>query len=63
MIFPPAATWTRAVGLRGLKRYYKYSKKLWSLESKKLIDYIAWDYKIELEPEINLKFFLTYKLT
>jgi len=45
------------------KRYHKYSKKLWLLESEKLLEYIAWDYKIELEEGINLKFFLIYKLT
>ena len=45
-----------------LKRYYKYSKKLQSLESKKLLKYIVQDYKIELKPEISLKFFLIYKL-
>ena len=45
-----------------LKRYYKYSKKLWLLESKKLLKYIVQDYKIELKPEISLRFFLTYKL-
>ena len=46
-----------------LKRYYKYSKKLQSLESKKLLEYIVQDYKIELELGISLKFFLIYKLT
>ena len=46
-----------------LKRYYKYNKKLQLLESKKLLKYIAWDYKIELEPGTSLRFFLTYKLT
>ena len=46
-----------------LKRYYKYGKKLQSPESKKLLEYIAQDYKIELEPGISLKFFLIYKLT
>ena len=45
------------------KRYYKYSKKLQSLESEKLADYTAQDYKIELELGISLRFFLTYKLT
>ena len=45
-----------------LKRYYKFAK-LWSLNSKKLIKYILWDYKINLKPRIILKFFLTYKLT
>jgi len=46
-----------------LKRYYKYSKKLWLPESKKLLEYTAWDYKIELKEEISLKFFPIYKLT
>ena len=46
-----------------LKRYYKYGKKLQSLESKKLLEYVVQDYKIELEPEISLRFFLIYKLT
>ena len=46
-----------------LKRYYKYSKKLQLLESKKLVDYIVQDYKIELELGISLRFYLTYKLT
>ena len=45
------------------KKYHKYGKKLQSLESKKLLKYIAQDYKIELEPGISLKFFLIYKLT
>ena len=45
-----------------LKRYYKYSKKSQSLESKKLLKYIIQDYKIELEPEASLRFFLIYKL-
>jgi len=46
-----------------LKRYYKYSKKVWLPESKKLLKYIAWDYKIELEKGTSPKFFLIYKLT
>ena len=45
-----------------LKRYHKYSKKLQSLESKKLLDYIVQDYKIELEPGISPRFLLIYKL-
>jgi len=45
------------------KRYHKYSKKLWLPESEKLLEYTAWDYKIELEEGISLKFFLIYKLT
>ena len=44
-----------------LKRYYKFVK-LQSLNSKKLIEYILWDYKINLKPGIILKFFPTYKL-
>ena len=40
-----------------------YSKILQSLESKKLLEYIVQDYKIELELGISLKFFLIYKLT
>jgi len=46
-----------------LKRYYKYGKKLWLLESEKLLEYTAWDHKIELKKGISLKFFLIYKLT
>ena len=46
-----------------LKRYYKYGKKLQSLESKKLLEYIVQDYKIGLELGISPKFFLIYKLT
>ena len=30
--------------------------------SKRFIKYISWDYKIDLEPRIILKFFLIYKL-
>ena len=45
------------------KRYHKYSKKLWSLESEQLLEYTAQDHKIELEGGISLKFFLIYKLT
>ena len=44
-----------------LKRYYKFAK-LWSLNSKRLVEYILWDYKIDLKPKIVLKFFLIYKL-
>jgi len=46
-----------------LKRYHKYGKKLWLLESKKLLKHTVWDHKIELEEGISLKFFLIYKLT
>ena len=44
-----------------LKRYYKFTK-LWSLDSKRLVKYILWDYKIDLKLKIILKFFLIYKL-
>ena len=44
-----------------LKRYYKFAK-LWSLDSKRLAEYILWDYEIGLKPKIILKFFPTYKL-
>jgi len=46
-----------------LKRYHKYGKKLWLLESEKLLKHATWDHKIELEEGISLKFFLIYKLT
>ena len=46
-----------------LKRYHKYGKKLQLLKSKKLLEYTAWDYKIELEKGTSLKFFPIYKLT
>ena len=45
-----------------LKRYYKFAK-LWSLNSKRLAEYVLWDYKIDLELETVLKFFPIYKLT
>ena len=45
------------------KRYYKYGKKLQLLKNKRLLKYAVQDYKIELELEISLKFFLIYKLT
>ena len=32
------------------------------LNNKKLVEYILWDYKINLKLRIILKFFLTYKL-
>ena len=44
-----------------LKRYYKFIK-LWSLNSERFVKYTLWDYKINLELEIILKFFLIYKL-
>jgi len=46
-----------------LKKYHKYGKKLWLLESKKLLEHIAWDHKIELKEGISPKFFPIYKLT
>ena len=45
-----------------LKRYYKFAK-LWSLNSERLVEYILWDYKINLKSKITPKFFPTYKLT
>ena len=45
------------------KRYYRYGKKLQSLESEKLLEHTVQDYKIELEEEMSLKFFPIYKLT
>ena len=45
-----------------LKRYYKY-KKLWNKQfSKRLLEYALWDYIINLELKISLRFFLIYKL-
>ena len=43
-----------------LKRYYKFAK-LWSLDSKKLVEYVLWDYKINLKLGTVLKFFPIYK--
>jgi hypothetical protein len=46
-----------------LKRYYKY-KKLWDKQfGKRLLEYILWDYAIDLELRISLKFYPIYKLT
>ena len=45
-----------------LKRYYKFAK-LWSLNSKRLIKYILWDYEIELKLKTTPKFYPIYKLT
>ena len=45
-----------------LKRYYKFAK-LQSLNSERLIEYILWDYKIDLKLKTIPKFFLIYKLT
>ena len=44
-----------------LKKYYKFAK-LQGLNSKRLTEYILWDYKIKLKPKTILKFFLVYKL-
>ena len=44
-----------------LKRYYKFAK-LQSLDSKRLIKHILWDYKIEFKLRTILKFYLIYKL-
>ena len=46
-----------------LKRYYKYKKLQNKQFSKRLLKYILQDYAINLKLEINLKFFLIYKLT
>ena len=44
------------------KRYHKY-KKLWNEQfSKKLLKYALWDYTINLELGISLRFFPIYKL-
>jgi hypothetical protein len=46
-----------------LKRYYKY-KKLWNKQfGERLLEYILWDYTINLELGISLRFYLIYKLT
>jgi hypothetical protein len=46
-----------------LKRYYKY-KKLWNKQfGKRLLEYAPWDYIINLELGISLRFYLIYKLT
>ena len=44
------------------KKYYKFAK-LQGPNSERLVEYIPWDYKIELKPKTTLKFFLIYKLT
>ena len=45
-----------------LKRYHKY-KKLWNKQfGKRLLEYVLWDYAINLKPGISLRFFLIYKL-
>ena len=46
-----------------LKRYYKY-KKLWNEQfGERLLEYILWDYAINLKLKTSLRFFLMYKLT
>jgi hypothetical protein len=46
-----------------LKRYHKY-KKLWDKQfGKRLLEYTLWDYIINLELGISLRFYLIYKLT
>jgi hypothetical protein len=46
-----------------LKRYYKY-KKLWDKQfSERLLEYIPWNYAINLELEMSLRFYPIYKLT
>ena len=45
-----------------LKRYHKFAK-LQSPDSKRLIKYILWDYKIKLKLKTVLKFYPIYKLT
>ena len=42
-----------------LKKYYKFAK-LQSLNSKRLIKYVLWDYKIKLKLKTILKFYLIY---
>ena len=44
-----------------LKKYYKFAK-LQSLNSKRLIKYVLWDYKIKLKLKTVLKFYPIYKL-
>ena len=45
-----------------LKKYYKFTK-LWSLDSKRLVKYILWDYKIKFKLKTIPKFYPIYKLT
>ena len=45
-----------------LKKYYKFAK-LQSLNSKRFIKYVLWDYKIKLKLKTVLKFYPIYKLT
>ena len=44
------------------KKYYKFAK-LQSLDSKRLVKYILWDYKIKLKLRTVPKFYPIYKLT
>ena len=45
------------------KRYHRY-KKLWKKQfGKKLLEYILWDYVINLKLKISPKFYPIYKLT
>ena len=46
-----------------LKRYYKYKKLQDKQFSKRLLEYALWDYAIDLELEMSLRFYLMYKLT
>ena len=44
------------------KKYHKY-KKLWNEQFReRLLEYILWDYIINLKLEISLRFYPTYKL-
>ena len=43
--------------------YYKYKKLLNKQFIKRLLEYTLWDYIIDLEPKISLKFYPIYKLT
>jgi hypothetical protein len=46
-----------------LKRYYKY-KKLWDKQfGKRLLEHALWDYAINLELGMSLRFYPIYKLT
>ena len=44
------------------KKYHKY-KKLWNKQfGEKLLEYILWDYTIDLKLGISLRFYPIYKL-
>ena len=45
-----------------LKRYYKYKKLQNKQFNKRLLEYVLWDYAINLKLGIRLRFFLIYKL-